>query len=125
MKSKVVHTARKGYHNMYNFYMVKMFGIFKYSGSLYVRTGTFVPIKRKRRIVMNKTVFCAECRKDVNFVTKETVFKRTLKDNEYSFIGLEAYCAECGSPIYVSEIEDNNLSLLYDAYRSDAKVIIF
>lgn len=25
---------------MYNFYMVKMFGIFKYSGSLYVRTGT-------------------------------------------------------------------------------------
>ena len=75
--------------------------------------------------MMNKTVFCAECRKDVNFVTKETVFKRTLKNNEYSFIGLEAYCAECGSPIYISEIEDNNLSLFYDAYRSDAKVIIF
>ena len=25
---------------MYNFYMVKMFSIFKYNGSLYVRTGT-------------------------------------------------------------------------------------
>ncbi len=72
---------------------------------------------------MNKTVFCAECRKDVNFVTKETEFKRTLKDNEYSFIGLEAYCAECGSPIYVSEIEDNNLSLLYDAYRKANDII--
>ena len=31
---------RKGYYNMYNFYIVKMFGIFKYNGSLYVRTGT-------------------------------------------------------------------------------------
>lgn len=72
---------------------------------------------------MNKTVFCAECRKDVNFVTKETEFKRTLKDNEYSFIGLEAYCAECGSPIYVSEIEDNNLNLLYDAYRKANDII--
>ena len=72
---------------------------------------------------MNKTVFCAECRKDVNFVTKETVFKRTLIDNEYSFIGLETYCAECGNPIYVSEIEDNNLSLLYDAYRKANDII--
>jgi putative zinc finger/helix-turn-helix YgiT family protein len=72
---------------------------------------------------MNKTVFCAECRKDVGFVTKETVFKRTLKDNEYSFIGLEAYCADCGSPIYVSEIEDNNLKLLYDAYRKANDII--
>ena len=33
---------------MYNFYMVKMFDIFKYSGSLYVRTETFVPIKREK-----------------------------------------------------------------------------
>lgn len=72
---------------------------------------------------MNKTVFCAECRKDVGFVTKETVFKRTLKDNEYSFIGLEAYCADCGKPIYVSEIEDNNLKLLYDAYRKANDII--
>ena len=72
---------------------------------------------------MNKTVFCAECRKDVNFVTKETEFKRTLKDNEYSFIGLEAYCAECGSPIYVSEIEDNNLSLLYNIYSKEKRSV--
>ncbi len=72
---------------------------------------------------MNKTVFCAECRKDVDFVTKETMFKRTLKDNEYSFIGLEAYCADCGKPIYVSEIEDNNLKLLYNAYRKANDII--
>ena len=25
---------------MYNFYMVEIFGIFKYDGSLYIRTGT-------------------------------------------------------------------------------------
>jgi hypothetical protein len=74
--------------------------------------------KRERSIFMNNTVFCAECRKDVKVITKEVLFKRTLKDNEYTFTGFEAYCGECGSPIYVPEIEDNNLKLLYDAYRN-------
>lgn len=72
---------------------------------------------------MNKTVFCAECRKDVRFVTKETVFKRTLKDNEYTFTGLETYCDACENPIYVPEIEDNNLKLLYDTYRKENDII--
>ena len=66
---------------------------------------------------MNNTAFCTECRKDSKFITKEVEFKRTLKDKEYSFTGLEAYCGECGNPIYVPEIEDNNLKLLYDTYR--------
>ena len=72
---------------------------------------------------MNNTVFCAECRKDVKIITKEVLFKRTLKDNEYTFTGFEAYCGECGSPIYVPEIEDNNLKLLYDAYRKENDII--
>ena len=72
---------------------------------------------------MNNTVFCAECRKDVKVITKEVLFKRTLKDNEYTFTGFEAYCGECGSPIYVPEIEDNNLKLLYDAYRKENDII--
>ena len=54
MKSKGgVHPPRKGYYNMYNFYMVKMFGIFKYSGSLYVRTGTDTA-----RNIFTKKCFC-------------------------------------------------------------------
>lgn len=72
---------------------------------------------------MNNTVFCAECRKDVKVITKEVLFKRTLKDNEYTFTGFEAYCGECGSPIYVPEIEENNLKLLYDAYRKENDII--
>ena len=52
MKSKGgTHRPQKGYYNMYNFYMVKMFGIFKYSGSLYVRTGT-------ARNIFTKKCFC-------------------------------------------------------------------
>lgn len=72
---------------------------------------------------MNNKVFCYECRKDVKVITKEVLFKRTLKDNEYTFTGFEAYCGECGSPIYVPEIEDNNLKLLYDAYRKENDII--
>ena len=83
----------------------------------------FVPIKRERSIFMNNKVFCDECRKDVKVITKEVLFKRTLKDNEYTFTGFEAYCGECGSPIYVPEIEDNNLKLLYDAYRKENDII--
>ena len=72
---------------------------------------------------MNNTVFCVECRKDVKFIIKEVEFKRTLKDKEYSFTGLEAYCEECKNPIYVPEIEDNNLKLLYDVYRRENDII--
>ena len=72
---------------------------------------------------MNNKVFCDECRKDVKVITKEVLFKRTLKDNEYTFTGFEAYCGECGSPIYAPEIEDNNLKLLYDAYRKENDII--
>lgn len=67
---------------------------------------------------MNRTpVFCEECRNDVNYTVTEVPMTSSVKGEEYHYTGKEAHCADCGSLIYVPEINDYNLKALYDAYR--------
>lgn len=64
-----------------------------------------------------KLVFCEECRKDVAYVVVETSMTEKLKGTEYHYTGREARCADCGSLVYIPEINDYNLKALYDAFR--------
>lgn len=73
--------------------------------------------------MMNKIVFCPECRKDVKFSVKEKVDSAELRGEIYEFTSKTAYCDECGSEVYVPEIEDENLKALYDAYRQKHGII--
>lgn len=66
----------------------------------------------------NKT-FCEECRKDVEYLMEVAELKGKLKGAEYKYIGKRAICTECGSEVYVAEIEDENLKALYDAYYKE------
>ena len=61
--------------------------------------------------------FCEECRKDVDYNVEIVPIKGKLKDKEYKFIGKRAICSECGSEVYVADIEDENLEALYDMYH--------
>ena len=70
-----------------------------------------------------KKVFCEECRNDVSYIEKTIPMVGTIRDKEYSYIGREAYCADCGSQVFVPEITDANLRTLNDVYRQ-AKWII-
>ena len=70
-----------------------------------------------------KITFCEECRKDVPYSVESTSMKGTLKDEEYYYTGEKAICAQCGSEVYVAEIEDENLKALYDAYRQRNGII--
>lgn len=72
---------------------------------------------------MNKIVFCPECRKDVKFSVKEKEDSAELKGEFYEFTSKIAYCHECGSEVYVPEINDENLESLYDAYRQKHDII--
>ncbi|MDY0282496.1 MAG: type II toxin-antitoxin system antitoxin SocA domain-containing protein [Syntrophomonas sp.] len=73
---------------------------------------------------MNERIsFCEECRKDVDFRETEVVLKNDLKGEAYEYIGKKAMCAECGTEVYVGEIEDFNLKALYDAYRTKHAII--
>ncbi|OFV69200.1 type II TA system antitoxin MqsA family protein [Acetobacterium wieringae] len=73
--------------------------------------------------MMNKIVFCPECRKDLKFSVKEKVDSAELRGEIYEFTSKTAYCDECGSEVYVPEIEDENLKALYDAYRQKHGII--
>ena len=64
-----------------------------------------------------KYVLCEECRKEVDFILTETSMNERIKNEEIHFIGKEARCPECGSLLYIPEINDFNLKTLYDEYR--------
>ena len=71
----------------------------------------------------NRIVFCPECRQDLRFSIREKPDSAELKGEVYKFISKAAYCENCGTEVYVPEIEDENLKLLYDAYRKKQDII--
>ena len=72
---------------------------------------------------MNRIVFCPDCRQDVRFSVREKSDSAELKGEAYEFISKTAYCDECGTEVYVPEIEDENLKSLYAAYRQKLNII--
>jgi uncharacterized phage-associated protein len=73
---------------------------------------------------MNKRMtFCEECRIDVAYCVESVSVKDIFKGEKYSYTGKKAVCVECGTEVYVAEIEDYNLKALYDAYRQKNDII--
>lgn len=70
-----------------------------------------------------KKVFCEECRSDIVFTVTEKQMEASIKGEKYIYMGKEAHCADCGSEIYVDEINDFNLKALYDAYREKNDIV--
>lgn len=71
----------------------------------------------------NQIAFCPECRQDVKYSVREKTESADLKGEAYEFTSLTAYCEKCGGEIYVAELEDANLKVLYDAYRQRHDII--
>ncbi len=70
-----------------------------------------------------RKLFCEECRKDVPFTVMDKQIEGTIKGEVYTCLGKAAHCADCGSEIYVDEINDFNLKALYDAYREKNAIV--
>lgn len=68
-------------------------------------------------------VFCEECRSDVTFSIAEKQMTGSIKGEEYTYIGKEAHCADCGAEVYIAWINDFNLLALYDVYRENHEII--
>lgn len=73
--------------------------------------------------MINKTVFCPECREEVKFSIKERMDSAELKGEIYEFTSTVAYCDACGVEVYVPEIGDGNLRSLYNSYRQKRGII--
>lgn len=72
---------------------------------------------------MNQKVFCEECRNDVEYTVSSVPMVGTIRGREYSYTGMEARCADCGSLVYVPEISDANLEALYHVFREENGIV--
>lgn len=70
-----------------------------------------------------RKVFCEECRNDVAFTVNEKQMEGNIKGEKYTYMGKGAHCVDCGSEIYVDEVNDFNLKALYDAYREKNNIV--
>lgn len=65
-----------------------------------------------------KIAFCEECRKDVEYTVSDVPITGKTKDVKYHYVGKEARCVNCHNRLYVPEINDYNLDMLYKARNS-------
>lgn len=70
-----------------------------------------------------RKVFCEECRNDATFSVAEIQMAGTIKGEKHKYWGKEACCVDCGSELYVGEINDYNLKALYDEYRKKNDIV--
>ncbi|MCT4662293.1 MAG: DUF4065 domain-containing protein [Tissierellales bacterium] len=62
-------------------------------------------------------VFCEECREYENYRVEERKRTKEIRNKEITFNEKIAYCEECDSEIFVSELRDENLEAMDKAYR--------
>ncbi|WP_249028941.1 type II TA system antitoxin MqsA family protein [Tannockella kyphosi] len=67
--------------------------------------------------------YCEECRDDVEFTIVNAQIEGTLKGEKFSYLGKVARCIDCNTEIYVKEIMDHNLKMLYDEYREKHGIV--
>lgn len=68
-------------------------------------------------------VFCEECRNDVEYVIVEVQMSGSIKGKEYNYAGKEARCVHCGNVLFVDEINDYNLTALYNIFRDKNGIV--
>lgn len=79
--------------------------------------------RQKGKTIMDKKVFCEECRNDVSYVVASVPTVGIIKEKAYHYICKEAHCADCGSKLFIPELSDFNLRALYDVYRKENDII--
>ncbi len=67
--------------------------------------------------------FCEKCHETMECIGKGKKKSRSIKGKNIEYMGKEAYCEECQSEVFVSEIRDYNLNMLDKAYRESEGLI--
>lgn len=67
-------------------------------------------------------VYCPYCRKDVEYkIEKRKVEEfKGVKINSFENVGI---CVECDNDLYINELENENLSRIYDVYKEKSNII--
>ncbi len=67
--------------------------------------------------------YCYECDKKVNITLKEQEIATDIKGVNISYIGNIAYCNECGEEVFISNIDDENITKANAKYREAIGII--
>lgn len=67
--------------------------------------------------------FCERCHEMVEYSVNDEEKQKNIKGNNIEYMGKEAYCNECGSELFVSDIRDYNLSALDKVFREKEGLI--
>lgn len=70
-----------------------------------------------------KKVFCEHCRKEVFYSEKEKAVTAELKGETFNYQERVATCDECTNELFVEELNDYNLKVLYNEFRNRHNII--
>ena len=71
-------------------------------------------------------IYCEECGKYGEYFITSVQMAETIMGEEYIYIGYQARCMNCGSVLFIAEIEEMNARSLYKTYceETDFSVVI-
>ena len=64
-----------------------------------------------------KTIYCANCDKEVNYITREETKTVKVRDRELTVTLTRAFCEECGEPVLPDLIAKKNDLIVFDEYK--------
>lgn len=62
-------------------------------------------------------IYCINCDCERDYTVKKTIKTFNVKGEKVKACVKEAYCKECGEPVFVYEIEKENQTIVYDTYK--------
>ena len=65
-------------------------------------------------------LFCPECRESVEYEVKENMETKNVRGLKFEYTNKAAYCRNCGEEIFVSELHEQNLKRINNAYLKEA-----
>ena len=75
------------------------------------------------KVRLKKREFCAECRKETEYIVCKKDIKKTVRDKEYTFSLTTAICKECGAEIGIPELIDQNINEFDEQYRKAESIV--
>ena len=70
-----------------------------------------------------RETFCENCLKQVAYQVEEVETEAVVKGKKYTYGKLVARCAECGSLVFVHDLNDENLERLYNVVRQENHLV--
>ncbi len=67
--------------------------------------------------------FCEACQKQVAYQVEEVETDAMVKGKKYTYRKIVARCTECGSFVFVHDLNDKNLEILYDVVRQENQLV--